>query len=54
MDIEGIVIFDAAAGVPLFSRMKTKIDPCWANQNPTGKPPRWNWLSGSTKTMPSK
>lgn len=27
MDIEGIVIFDAAAGVPLFSRMKTKIDP---------------------------
>lgn len=27
MDIEGIVIFDAAAGVPLFSRMKTKTDP---------------------------
>ena len=27
MDIEGIVIFDSAAGVPLFSRMKTKIDP---------------------------
>lgn len=27
MDIEGIVIFDAAAGIPLFSRMKTKIDP---------------------------
>ncbi|MHA2352035.1 MAG: hypothetical protein ACXAC0_00745 [Candidatus Thorarchaeota archaeon] len=27
MDIEGIVIFDAAAGVPLFSRMKTRIDP---------------------------
>jgi hypothetical protein len=27
MDIEGIVIFDATAGVPLFSRMKTKIDP---------------------------
>ncbi|KXH76144.1 MAG: hypothetical protein AM326_07595 [Candidatus Thorarchaeota archaeon SMTZ-45] len=27
MDIEGIVIFDAAAGIPLFSRMKTKTDP---------------------------
>jgi len=27
LDIEGIVIFDAAAGVPLFSRMKTKTDP---------------------------
>jgi hypothetical protein len=27
MDIEGIIIFDAASGVPLFSRMKTKIDP---------------------------
>ena len=27
MDIEGIVIFDAAAGVPLFSRMKTRTDP---------------------------
>lgn len=27
MDIEGIVIFDAASGVPLFSRMKTKTDP---------------------------
>ncbi len=27
MEIEGIVIFDAAAGVPLFSRMKTKTDP---------------------------
>ncbi len=27
MDIEGIIIFDAAAGVPLFSRMKTKTDP---------------------------
>ncbi len=27
MDIEGIIIFDAAAGVPLFSRMKTRTDP---------------------------
>jgi len=27
LDIEGIIIFDAASGVPLFSRMKTKIDP---------------------------
>lgn len=27
MDIEGIVIFDAVSGVPLFSRMKDKIDP---------------------------
>jgi hypothetical protein len=27
MDIEGIIIFDAAAGIPLFSRMRTKIDP---------------------------
>ena len=27
MDIEGIIIFDAEAGVPLFSRMKTKTDP---------------------------
>jgi hypothetical protein len=27
LDIEGIVIFDAAAGVPLFSRMKTRTDP---------------------------
>lgn len=27
MDIEGIVIFDSASGVPLFSRMKTKIEP---------------------------
>jgi hypothetical protein len=27
MDIEGIVIFDSAAGVPLFSRMKTRTDP---------------------------
>jgi hypothetical protein len=27
LDIEGIVIFDAAAGIPLFSRMKTKTDP---------------------------
>jgi hypothetical protein len=27
MDIEGIVIFDAVTGVPLFSRMKGKIDP---------------------------
>jgi len=27
LDIEGIVIFDAASGIPLFSRMKTKIEP---------------------------
>ena len=27
MDIEGIVIFDAVSGVPLFSRMKGKTDP---------------------------
>ncbi|MFW9963870.1 MAG: hypothetical protein ACFFCX_09925 [Candidatus Sifarchaeia archaeon] len=27
MDIEGIIIFDAVAGVPLFSRVKTKTDP---------------------------
>ena len=27
MEIEGIVIFDAAAGIPLFSRMKTRTDP---------------------------
>ncbi|MFW9788076.1 MAG: hypothetical protein ACFFE2_07215 [Candidatus Thorarchaeota archaeon] len=27
MDIEGIIIFDSVAGVPLFSRMKTRTDP---------------------------
>ncbi len=27
MDIEGIVIFDAVTGIPLFSRMKGKTDP---------------------------